>query len=306
MRAADALLIGTVFHVGTAEVYWNARKDGKDLTIAMAMAMEATRAESKRRELDRYLQAKNQVMASAYCTAWNLRPDVKCIAVEVPFELPLIWKGKTSEFWRRAGKMDAILQLEDGRVALCEHKTCAQDSGPGSDYRRRLTMDEQISIYFDAAHAIGYAPDMILYDVVHKPQQRPKSASPVGTRYKKDGGLKANCREADETPEEFFERVLSEQTAKGLTSTVDWIEVYRHDAQRKQFGKILVDQARFMRWSIENNIHPPNSDQCFAYRGSACPFVQVCEGTARLEDPAMFYIPKTMHPELEDTKDDGE
>lgn len=301
-RAADALVMGTAFHVGTAEVYWNARKDGRSLEEATALAMAATRAHCDAKNMDIFLAIKNMVMAAVYTAAWNSRPDVKCLAVEVQFELPLTHGKRESTFWRRAGKIDAILRLEDGRIAVCEHKTSTQDASPGSDYRRRLTQDEQISMYFEAAHALGFPADLILYDVIKKPMQRPKMATSIDSRYKKDGGLKKGARETDETPDEFFARLLEEQMEKGLTSCIDWIEVYRLDNQRKRFGDDLIEQAKMMRWAIENNIHPKNSDACFAYHGSSCAFLEVCEGTARLEDAGRFYIPKTKNPELEEPK----
>lgn len=299
VRAAEPLLMGSVFHSGTAEPYWRARKAGESLQAATVAAMEGTSKQCQVRELDLFLAAKMKVMAMAYTSAWNLRPDVRCLAVEESFNLPLFNGIKESAYWRRAGKIDAVLELEDKRIALCEHKTSAMDTGPGSDYRRRLNLDEQISIYFDAVRALGYQPDLVIYDVVKKPTQRPRLASPAATRYKKDGTLKANCREQDETPDEFFDRVLAEMSAKGITSMVDCIEVYRSNAQQEEFNKVLLQTAQLMRFSIDNGVCPQNSDACFQY-GNACAYLDVCEGHARLEDPARFYIPATAHPELEE------
>lgn len=74
---------------------------------------------------------------------------------------------------RLAGKMDKVVRIGDGRLAVMEHKTCGESIDPGSNYWRRLAIDAQIDRYFAVAlqkHDVA----CVLYDVVRKPEIEPK------------------------------------------------------------------------------------------------------------------------------------
>jgi FPC/CPF motif-containing protein YcgG len=46
---------------------------------------------------------------------------------------------------------------------------------------------------------------------------------------------------------------------------------------------------------------PQNSHACFAFGGSGCEYLAICEGTASARDESRFTKLKTVHPELECT-----
>ena len=56
-----------------------------------------------------------------------------------PLEHPTL--GLRARRWAVAGKMDVLLRLSDGRVAIVDHKVTASDARVGSDWRRKLTLD---------------------------------------------------------------------------------------------------------------------------------------------------------------------
>ena len=296
VRQAEPLFVGSVFHESCAEPYWCGRRDGLTVDASADVALEATRARLegavRAGTLTSFAAAKLTAMATVYVSAWNTRPDVQCLAVEQEFQAPLVFDGRESTFWRLAGKIDAIVRLENGEVAVMEHKTSSADVGLGSTYRRRLTLDEQLSIYYEAAAWQGYAVDTIVYDVIRKPRQKPYEATPEASRkYTKAGTLYANMRDRDETPDEYLARLLDDAGAHAPNSPeslVQWVSVYRSEDQRKQFASVFRDTARLMRLTIDHNIHPLNSDACFHASGAACDYIDVCEGTASLDDPALF------------------
>ena len=88
-----------------------------------------------------------------------------------------------------AGKIDGIVRLPDGRLAVLEYKTAGEDIAPDAEYWLRLRCDGQISLYVLAARACGFNVATVLYDVTRKPTIR----------------LRQN-----ETPEAYGQRLLAD------------------------------------------------------------------------------------------------
>ena len=97
----------------------------------------------------------------------HCKDEITAIASELEFDLPLINPdtGAPTPIWRLQGKIDKIVKLQDGRLALMEHKTTSHDFTPGAEYWQRLHLDSQLSIYITAARELGYETDTVLYDV---------------------------------------------------------------------------------------------------------------------------------------------
>ena len=117
--------------------------------------------------------------------------DLEHVAVEQTFEIPLTNPdtGATSRSFTIAGKMDGVVRLADGRLAVLELKTCGEDVSPSAEYWRRLRCDGQISLYVLAARALGHDAATVLYDVTRKPTIRLRKT---------------------ETPEQYGERLLAD------------------------------------------------------------------------------------------------
>lgn len=174
VQSAPALAFGTAIHAAL-EAFWRAwMTDGYGSTESALDALEG-------QGLDALSLVKARVMVAAYCARYmRLAARSTVLAVEVEFSAPLVDpdSGIASTRWLLAGKIDAIVRLPDGRVAIVEHKTSGRDASAGSDYRARLTLDAQVGIYFDGAEALGYAADLCLYDVLVKPSMEPALATP--------------------------------------------------------------------------------------------------------------------------------
>jgi hypothetical protein len=163
--------------------------------------------------------------------------DLEIVAVEFTFEIPLVnpATGAPSRTFVLAGKIDAIVRLPDARLAVLEFKTAGEDIGPDSKYWLRLRCDPQISQYYLAAQAVGYAVTTVLYDVSRKPSIGPRTLpildakgfpivlDQAGKRvFTKQGKPRQTASAADgyelqsrpETPDEFGERFLTDIAAR--------------------------------------------------------------------------------------------
>jgi len=154
-------------------------------------------------------------------------------ASELEFDIPLINPdtGKATPIWRFAGKIDRIVRIVEGRLAIMEYKTTSRDFSPGAEYWQNLHMDMQLSIYIIAARELGYNIDTVLYDVTRRPQLQPKGIPIIedgakvvldasGARVRtKDGKKWRETADKDlgyvavtrpETPEEYGDRVRAD------------------------------------------------------------------------------------------------
>lgn len=196
-----ATAFGTAVH-SALESWWRAWQTAEGygaLDGAMvALANAATHAEVEGSPLaDPFVEARAAAMIIAYDARWTRwAAGVQVIGVEVPFRAPLVHPvlGESARTWEVSGKIDLLVQLADGRVALIDHKTTAGDARSGSDYARRLTLDPQVSTYFMGATVLGHPADLALWDVLKKPDVRPLLATPEEQRTYTQERSKA-CRE---------------------------------------------------------------------------------------------------------------
>jgi len=231
---------------------------------------------------------------------WNQR--FKVVATEREFALPLRnpETGRESRCWTLGGKIDRIVELTDGRLALQEYKTTSRDFAPGAEYWMKLHLDQQLSIYVIAARELGYPVETILYDVTRRPGLRPLRATPEAARkYTKEGRLYANQRDLDETPEEYAARVAAD-----IASRPDYyfarIEIARLDQDLADCAHELWTQQLTIREMQRSRRWYRNPGACFTMR--VCEYLPICQlrdldvstpnGYVRLDDP---------HPELSAT-----
>ena len=182
-RDSFPLRVGAAFHVAC-----ETHDAGGDVDVALATMDDA------------YDLALVAAMFDGHRRRWADEP-LEAVATEQPFEMPLVnpETGAPTPVWQLAGKIDRIVRLRDGRLALMERKTTSKDFSPDADYWVQLHMDQQLSIYVIAARALGYDVATVLYDVTRRPALRPLKATPEESRkYTKAGALYANQRDQDE------------------------------------------------------------------------------------------------------------
>lgn len=313
-----ALAFGTALHAGL-EAWWNAIGEG-DVGRALSSALgaaERSLADSRdpSESVDPYDLARLTAMIAAYDAQWQRWAcSTEVLAVERAFsyELASPW-GDVSSTWRVAGKIDAIVRLADGRVAIVEHKSSSADASAGSDYRRRLTLDPQVSTYFDGVKDLGWDADVCLYDVLVKPAVKPLKATPFESRkYRsKDGALYAGQREHDETPDEYRDRLIQTIAADPDRYLVH-AEIVRTEQEREAhlwalwMNACAIDQTRAgAAHARDVRAVPQHSHACFAHGGGGCQYLPICEGTASARDETRYRRLRVIHPELETQDENG-
>lgn len=240
-------------------------------------------------DLDPFERARLTAMCEAYPFRWNY------IAREEQFELPITnpETGASTPLFTNSGKNDAIVRLEDGRLAVLERKSARSVDDV---YWSKLELDSQVSRYFLAARQCGYDVQTVVYDVAEKPSLKPLKATPVELRQytKKDGRLYANQRENDETPSEFQARCA------------EWIKEGQHFFAREvpiteqriaEFHAELWWQQQAIRQCQITDRWWRNTEACARY--DTCEFLPICHRSDLKENTPDGYVRlMNVHPEL--------
>jgi RecB family exonuclease len=265
----EPLYFGTLAHKGL-EAWW---RGDRDLQGALAQVQL---------EQDPFMRAKAEVMLLGYHERWR-KEDFEVLAVEVPFRRTLVnpETGAVSRTFMLAGKIDAIVRNASGRVLAVEHKTSSEDVSPGSDYRKKLRMDGQVSIYFDGATSLGYEPEGCIYDVLGKPMLRPY-----------EPGKK---RLVAETPDEYRARLV-EALAEDPNRYFARFEVARLENDLVEARADVWQLGIMERESRRTGRAPRNPENCFKFNRT-CAFWPVCVGEGSLDDPRYERV-QNVHPEL--------
>lgn len=282
IKTSDALNFGTAMH-SMLEDYWNGK-------VPMLPAMD-----------DPYQEMTLLALFEGYQKRWleSDRKTYETIGTEMRFDAPLMnpETGGTSKTFHLSGKIDALAKEKTtGKVVIVEHKTTGQDIGPGSDYWRKLPIDGQVSGYYCGAEALGHQASTCLYDVIRKPTIKPYKATPEDKRkYNKDGSLSKACRENDETPDEWYERLAAD-----IAIRHDYyyarIEISRSDNDLLEYlfdmwavSREIADAQRMNRWSR-------NPQACSVY--GTCEYFGVCTGEQDIDDVTMFRTAERANEEL--------
>ncbi len=268
----DAMRFGTLVH-SALEAWWTG-EGVERLANALKILGEA--------ECDPYERAKAEVLLTGYHIRWE-EAGFRTVAVEQEFRIPLVNPDTSAESktWQLGGKIDAIVETQDGRIWIVEHKTSGVDIGPGSGYMSRLRLDGQISMYLHAARALGYEPAGVIYDVIGKPQLRP---------------LEVNTRRSEpETPEAYGKR-CAESVGKDPDRYYQRANVVRLESEVAEFDRELWQLATTMRDAVRTGVAPRNPDGCQRY-GSTCSYFALCCGEESIDDQKWERL-EWAHPEL--------
>lgn len=218
---------------------------------------------------------------------WRWEGDgLDILATEQSFELPLVNPStlRPSRTWLLAGKIDKIVRLEDGRLAIQEHKTTGDSIDTGSDYWPRLRLDQQISLYVLAARQLGFNVETVLYDVIRKPGIEPKIVD------RKSGRR--------ETADEYGDR-LTEDIGTRPDFYFARKEIPRLEKDLEEFSYEVWQQAHQLRDCQTVNRWYRNTNSCLMpYR---CDFFDLCSNGYDPADgvPPGFVQMTNVHPELE-------
>ena len=265
-------------------------------------------------------------MLAGYHWYWSQQSEptvtvAEYVAVELAFELPIRNPdtGKATNAFKVGGKIDAIVRLNDGRLAVMEHKTTSDDIDAGAVYWQRLTIDDQISLYYVAAREIGYDVQTVLYDVLAKPTIRPR-AVPVldsngakivldakGERVLTAKGEPRQTGDTEkgyvlqtrlETPAEWGERFAADIVADPSRYFARR-DIPRLESDLDEFKRSLWDTQQEIRQSQLKGWHQRNTNACVQY-STPCEYLSLCHnGIDPNNIPSGFARVEHLHPELQ-------
>ena len=324
-RDAQPLRMGSAFHLGVelaaGGTPW---PDAMQAAVAGYDTPEAT---------EDWVAERTKVveLLNAYAWRWQATPDMplglygggglEIVANEQAFEMPITnpATGGTTQSFRLAGKIDKIVRLPDGRLAVMEHKTTSDDLDASSDYWKRLRIDQQISTYYFAARHLGYDVETVLYDVVRKPLldslqvpildsdgvkivldadgNRLRTADGKKWRESGDAAKGWRLQSRRQTPEEYGERLRAD-----IGERPDWyfarMEIPRMQADLDEFAAELWQIQQQLRESQNHGRWFRNTSACISpYR---CEYLDVCHGGLSVDGvtPNGFVRVNDLHPEL--------
>jgi len=250
---------------------------------------------------DPFMAASVWAMVHAHRQRYGDDHDLEVVATEQVFSVPLKNPdtGGSTQNWILRGKLDRIVKMTDGRLALMEYKTTKRDFSPGAEYWVQLRLDQQISIYLQAARQMGYDIKTVLYDVTRRPALRPLKATPEDKRKynKKTGDLYANQRDTDETPEEFMHRIL-EDVADRPEHYFTRIEIARTEADINDASLEIWQVQKAIREAQKSGHWYKNPRSCFNY--GECPYLPICVDGSPNNLPSGLVVLNNVHPELEE------
>ena len=245
---------------------------------------------------------------------WRWQDDGVVIAeAEKIYQLPIRNPSSSgvSRVHTHAGKRDQLVILPDGCYALREFKTTSDDISPTSNYWKHLSIDPQISGYFESYAEEGIALDRVLYDVARKPGIRPR---------------KLQKKEKDEVgqtglwfgqPAEIVERETPQMYRARLSADIrerpDFYfarrEITRLEGDQVEFRHDLWQTHQAIQQSERDNAWPRTGARTKACVGAygACPFLELCSGGWEPSQgvPDGFQRGNSAHPELENSDATG-
>lgn len=308
-----ALRMGSAYHAGLEQLWTRGLEPGVEAVRGYYTQLDADQDDLA------YEQETVVRLLCGYAWRWETS-GIRMVVAEQSFQLPLInpVTQKPTRLFNLAGKIDGIVQLEDQRLAVMEHKLLSDSLDSDSDLWRRLQMDHQISLYVNAARRLGYDVAAVLYDVTRKPTIKPGAVpvldengqkivvDPAGERVKTATGgwrqtgdtkLGYTVLQRDMTVDEWGDRLTDDIVARP-----EWYyqqrEIARTDNQLAEFELEL--------WDIQQSIRAAQKGNAW-YRTvsvDTCPFCSYFEPCGNGYDPATGLVPEgftfvnDVHPEL--------
>ena len=282
------LYVGSLFHLGLELGEVPEKPDEPEW-----LGMDGDYDDDKyKNDCDYYLGA---AMIRAYLEYWS-DDKVETIKTEWEFAQAIHNPASSgvSRNFRSAGKVDKIVKIPDGRLAIMEYKTTSSDLDPSGVFWRKLCMDQQISHYMLAALQEKIEVETILYDVTRRPGLRPKMIPSLdaeglkivldgdGVRvYNKDGkkprqtgGDGMTVQTAAETPQAFGLRVF-EKMSSNPEEFFCRREIPRLESDLVEYRYELWQQQKMLNECYRNDFWYRNTGACFKWN-KPCAYFDIC------------------------------
>jgi hypothetical protein len=296
------LAFGKAGHKGQ-EALWSWAGDHDDPARLQA-ALNGFRAEAALQDLSWEDQLLGEVLLIGYAARWDDlrlsfdRPPAAEVRLTVPVLNPA---GHPDPELEVVAVLDVIATDVDDSAVPIEHKFTSSDISPGSAYWGRLDLNLQASIQWIVASDSGLQVGHVLWDAVRAPEMKRLQATPSDKRefYKRatkrpDGSIaqvgdpKPGIRLADETNEEFIQRVMDRVLSDPL-AFYGRQPLHRSDDELARVRMDIWSAGTNMRRAIENGTFPRNLDACQKFN-MPCQYLPVCSGETTIDDPRVYCI----------------
>jgi len=264
---SEAIYIGSAFHRGMEERSAEAALELFE-GIFPASQVEADELETKKAIV-------SAMVAGAldyWWQQWESRYG------ELQFEVPIInpRTGYPSQTYYLAGKIDEVVQDEEGLWWLVEYKTSGQT--PTESFVKRLYLDTQITTYFYAAQKmLGIKLAGVIYRVARKPSIRQRK---------------------NETVWQFIDRLHDDYQNRPEFYFYEE-QLYRDQSDLDEFERemwAITQQFLFFR---RTDTWPRNTSKCGDWGG--CPYMPLCMGEP---DALELFEQVGPNPELDSDEED--
>ncbi len=305
IRTERPLFDGTAIHEALDIWYTTKDKDKADACIVELYHAEAPNVPADELHAHHCAREKMRALFAGYVWRWQA-DELELVKSEHQFRFPI------AHDIALCGKVDKLVRLADGRVAMMEHKTTSDDIASDSMYWKGLRLNAQVSNYLACIDA-----DTVLYDVIRKPALSP-SQVPItddnGTKivldnagqrvYNRDGRprqtgdntLGYTVQTCLETPEDYGVRILDD-----IAKRPDYYFARKEVSRTKDQLEKALDDVGEVSCLILNGLHPRNTQSC-TNRYYACTYFDVCSSGGWDETkpvPEGFEIATSKHEELE-------
>jgi hypothetical protein len=256
---------------------------------AVGAAHEAIAQFSGKEDSQRLVASKCRALLLGYHSRWGL-PDFDILAVEQLAQSDLYnpaTQAKSRTF-SVAGKIDLIVN-RFGRRVLFDHKTTSEDiKDPNSTYWRQLVVEAQPSHYMLLEWLNGRKVDEATWDVMRKPDIRPKQVAKKDReetlRYGHYFGVKLSADSLEElriTERESLEmyecRLLHDCTKERPEHYFQRRTVMRLDAEIHEHATEIWDYSQEIILARRLARHSKNSGACIYY-SRPCKYLGICSG----------------------------
>lgn len=317
-----ALRMGTAYHAGLEALGHGLPIDDAFAAVSQCYENEPTGFDS-REWLIEHQTVLN--LLAGYAWRWESSP-LEYVAVEQEFCIPLVnpETGRASTTFMLAGKIDGIVRLEDGRLAVKENKLLGDDISVDDFLWRRLAIDPQISIYVLAARELGYDVDCVLYDATRKPTIKPTDVPILDSDGLKivldDAGNRVMTKAKNPTPRQTADASLGYRLQTRECTAAEWGEKLNLDIgerpdfyyARREVPRLDkdLDELRVELWDIQKTLRDAqlNDRHYRTASQNTCRFCSSFDLCSVGFDPRTGTLPEafvrleTLHPELEVTK----
>jgi len=260
-------------------------------------------------------------LVTGYYHAWK-NSEMKIIQSEKSFDLPIVnpLTKHDLKIARQAGVRDRVVSLPDGRNALMETKTVGEDCGPDSNYRHVLGINQQVSMYLNAAIAEDMDIHTTIYDCVRKPKIKPSAVActeengdiivldEAGERVlKKNGDPRKTgdtakgyvIQKREMTSNEWFEKLMNYISADPV-SYYQRFEVASTSDELLEFSFELYDVTKDIRACELDNRWYMNTSACRKWN-SLCEYYPLCSKQQSSEEcPQGFEEVQNVHQEIKE------